>query len=112
MWISFILLLIHVFLTPPFALQEGDLLFQDSDCGPFCDAIEKVTEGYKGANLSHVGMVLKTGDHEMQVIEATGDGVIITPIQKFLERSTDKDGGYKVIVGRLKPEYQKLIPKV
>jgi len=35
--------------TPPlfdyskFKLQSGDLLFQDGDCGPFCEAIEKVT---------------------------------------------------------------------
>ena len=37
-----------------FELTNGDLLFQDLDCGPFCDAIEKVTEGYRGAQLSHV----------------------------------------------------------
>ena len=24
-------------------LQDGDLLFQNIDCGPLCDAIEKVT---------------------------------------------------------------------
>ena len=29
-------------LLQTFPLLEGDLLFQDSDCGPFCDAIEKV----------------------------------------------------------------------
>ena len=40
-----------------FVLQPGDLLFQDLDCGPFCDAIEKATKGYQGTNLSHVGVV-------------------------------------------------------
>ena len=111
MYVSYFLLFIHLFLFPPFTLQEGDLLFQDSDCGPFCDAIEKVTEGYRGANLSHVGIVIITDDHTVEIIEATGEGVIITPLQEFLERSTDKDGGSKVIVGRLKTPYQKLIPK-
>jgi len=42
-----------------FVLQPGDLLFQDLDCGPLCDAIEKVTTGYQGANFSHVGIVAR-----------------------------------------------------
>ena len=45
-----------------FQLQKGDFLFQDLDSSPLCDAIELVTPGYKGANLSHIGMVVELGD--------------------------------------------------
>ena len=44
-----------------FQLRPGDLLFQDLDAGPLCDAIEKVTTGYRGANLTHVGVVAEAG---------------------------------------------------
>ena len=45
-----------------FQLQKGDFLFQDLDSSPLCDAIELVTPGYKGANFSHIGMVVELGD--------------------------------------------------
>lgn len=94
-----------------FSLQEGDLLFQDIDCGPFCDAIEKVTTGHKGANFSHVGIVIKNEDGRLEVIEANGKGVNITSIDSFLVRSSDDDDNPKVVVGRLIKEMQHLIPK-
>ena len=43
----------------PFTLQIGDLLFQDLDSSPLCGAIELVTPGYKGANLSHIGIIIE-----------------------------------------------------
>ncbi len=43
-------------------MKEGDLLFQDLDSSPVCDAIELVTPGYKGANFSHIGIVVASGD--------------------------------------------------
>ncbi len=108
--ITLLLLIIQTFIgTPTFTLQSGDLLFQDSDCGEFCDAIEKVTDGYQGANLSHVGMVIIKDDGP-QVIEATTDGVVMTDLSTFLNRSHDSDGGSKVIVGRLNAKYTRLIP--
>ena len=93
-------LVFNLFFNFQFTLQEGDLLFQDSDCGPFCDAIEKVTEGYQGANLSHVGMVISI-DEGLVVIEAITKGVVLTPLDTFMNRSFDKDGNSKVLVGRL-----------
>ena len=42
--------------------QTGDLLFQDMDCGPMCDAIEAVTQGAEGAKFSHIGIVKVTND--------------------------------------------------
>lgn len=106
---SFIFYILQI-ITSSFSLQEGDLLFQDSDCGSFCDAIEKVTQGYQGANLSHVGMVICIEDNILQVIEATTNGVVLTSIDTFLNRSFDVNGNSKVIVGRMKEKYRSLIP--
>lgn len=100
--------------TPPtdaeFELQRGDLLFQDLDGGKLSDAIETVTEGYHGARLSHVGMVVSTRPGGVQVIEASGPGVRVTSLDRFLARSHDATGRPKVLVGRLKPPYRPLIP--
>lgn len=93
-----------------FALREGDLLFQDLDSGPLCDAIEKVTTGYKGANFSHVGIVVKDSKSNLVVIEAVSSGVEITPLQSFLNRSFDAKRRSKTVVGRLKRPYHHLIP--
>lgn len=96
-----------------FQLQPGDFLFQDSDCGGYCDAIEKVTDGYQGANFSHMGMVIENeaDSSQLYIIEAISKGVVLTPLSDFLHRSHDEEGNPKVLAGRLKPEFQSLIPK-
>jgi len=93
-----------------FAIKQGDLLFQDLDCGPLCDAIEKVTTGCYGANFSHVGIIAKDNSGKFLVIEALQNGVETTPLQTFLGRSSDANGQPKVVVGRLKPALGYLIP--
>ena len=45
-----------------FLLKKGDILFQDLDSSPLCDAIELVTKGYDNRNFSHIGVVVNTGD--------------------------------------------------
>ncbi len=90
-------------------LQEGDILFQDLDCGPVCDAIESTTNGYENDNISHCAIVIKEGENFF-VIEAYGR-VKKTPLKEFLDRSRDKNGNPKVIAGRLKKQYRKYIPK-
>ena len=92
-----------------FLLKEGDLLFQDSDCGPFCDAIEKVTFGINQFKFSHIGLVVKNQKEELVVLEAISKGVIETPIDNFINRSFDADNNPKVVVGRLKPEFTHLL---
>ena len=92
-----------------FQLKPGDILFQDSDCGPFCDAIEKVTEGIDGAKFSHVGLVIPDNENKMIVIEAITKGVVETPLDSFFSRSYDANNNSKVLVGRLKEEHQQLI---
>jgi hypothetical protein len=89
--------------------QNGDLLFQDLDCGEFCDAIEKVTEGYGNKNFSHVGIVY-TEDTAIFVIEAGSKGVVKTDFKTFLNRSLDTLQRPKVIAGRLKDKYRNMIP--
>jgi hypothetical protein len=92
-----------------FALQPGDLLFQNLNCGPLCDAIEKVTTGYQGANFSHIGIIERDKSGNFVVIEAVSSGVEVTPLQTFLDRSSDVRGQTKVMVGRLKMPYRHLI---
>lgn len=92
------------------SLRPGDLLFQDLDGSPLCDAIEAVTTGYENTRLSHVAMVVDT-QPQVQVVEAVGSGVKITPLNQFLARSHDGDGRPKVLVGRLHKQYRDLIPQ-
>ncbi|MEC7822562.1 MAG: YiiX/YebB-like N1pC/P60 family cysteine hydrolase [Candidatus Neomarinimicrobiota bacterium] len=90
--------------TPEF--QVGDILFQDLDCGPPCEAIEAVTSGYNGAQLSHNGIITEIKGEEFSqifVVEAIGESVVKTPLNEFLERND------KVIVGRVKSDYTYMI---
>ena len=83
-------------------LKEGDLLFQDLDCGPLCDAIESVTEGYRGAHFSHVGIVVADKNGKLKIAEAIDEKVGVVEPQKFFSRYSDILGRPKVVVGRLK----------
>lgn len=95
--------------TGDFQLKNGDLLFQDLDCGPLCRAIEKVTFGYKNANLSHVGIVHIDPGGKTWVIEAYSEEVSKTPLDEFLNRSHDENGNPKVIAGRVKKAFQPIV---
>ena len=106
----YLLFILHSSCASNFQLQEGDLLFQDLDSSALCDAIELVTPGYNDANFSHIGFIV-SDDGKLKVLEAIPPKVILTELEDFLSRSKDKDGNPKVIVGRLKKEYKKTIPK-
>ena len=84
--------------------QEGDFLFQDLDCGPTCNVIEAVTWGADSAKFSHIGIVIIDGGL-WKVLEAISRGVVLTPIDEFINRSSDIDGKPKIWVGRLDKEY-------
>jgi hypothetical protein len=93
-------------------LQPGDLLFQDLDCGELCEAIERVTPGWRGFEVTHVGIVVLEGygaSWELQVLEAIGANVHVTPLDQFLARTSDNKGRPKVFVGRLR-ESEALAP--
>ena len=100
----YLLFTILISCTKNLKLQEGDLLFQDLDSSPLCDAIELVTPGYNGANFSHIGLVVLDND-TLKVLEAIPPKVMITNLDDFINRSFDKNGNPKVIVGRLKKEF-------
>jgi hypothetical protein len=93
-----------------FQPEEGDLIFQDLDCGPLCNAIENVTDGFNGADFSHIGLTIKDSTGQIVILEAIGDKVRTTPLEEFLNRSFDSNDNPKAIVGRIKSEYQKIIP--
>ncbi len=92
-----------------FELEEGDLLFQDLDSSPLCEAIEKVTPGYRDGNFSHIGLVIKH-KNEIFILEAIPPKVKLTNLNDFLNRSLDNNNNPKVIVGRLKEKYKNSIP--
>lgn len=85
-------------------LKTGDILFQSMNCGPLCEAINEVTEGYQGKDFSHLGLVYIKND-SVFVIEASGKAVKITPLETFKSYTTEE-----MVVGRLKRGYQKYIP--
>ena len=85
-------------------IQEGDILFQDLDCGPLCDAIEAVTVGAKGNKYSHCALAIRKND-SLKVIEAIGSAVQITSMSDFLKRSN------KVLAARLKTGDKELISR-
>ena len=98
------------------SLKKGDFLFQDLDGSPLCDAIESVTPGYNNFNFSHIGIVIDvenlndTGSYNyVKVAEALPGNVKIVTLNEFLNRSYDKFGNPKVIVGRLRNEHRESI---
>ena len=84
-------------------LKTGDILFQSMNCGPLCEAINEVTEGYRGKDFSHLGIVYIKND-SIFVIEASGEEVKITPYETFKTYTTEE-----MFVGRLKRKYRKYI---
>lgn len=90
-----------------FPFQNGDILLQDMDCGDLCDAIEKVTIGIDGKKFSHIGLLYLKNDSNY-VIEAIGDSVQITTLKVFVNRSKDIYGNPKIVIARLKNQFQNL----
>lgn len=90
--------------APKTLLKEGDLVFQDLDCGPLCDAIEAVTEGYKGRDFSHVAIIIKE-NNRLRAVEAIGTEVRSISIDSLFLRTPSKN---KYLIMRLNDEYQHL----
>ncbi|MBN2667715.1 MAG: hypothetical protein JXR60_00685 [Bacteroidales bacterium] len=91
--------------------KEGDLLFQDLDCGELCNAIKTVTYGVDSAEFSHIGLVYKINERWM-VLEAISEGVVWTPLYDFFKRSVDSQNRPKIWVGRVQAPSDTLIAKV
>ena len=69
------------------AFQDGDILFQKLPCGGLCDAIIATTPCAEGRRFNHCGVVQLVAGKSF-VIEAIGNQVQQTPLQKFLARDT------------------------
>ena len=82
-------------------LKTGDFLFQSMDCGPLCEAINEVTQGYQGKDFSHLGIVYIQND-SIYIIEAGGKAVKMTPYETFKTYTSEE-----MYVGRLKNKYRK-----
>jgi hypothetical protein len=91
------------------SLQEGDLLFQDLNCGDLCNAIEVFTEGVNGKYFS-VQWWVKIND-TLKVVEAIGDKVQVNSLNNFFERSGDTSTIKNVTIARVKHNYKPLITK-
>ena len=103
-FLFFILVTQLVFCQEVKQLKTGDLLFQSMNCGPLCEAINEVTEGYQGHDFSHMGLIYIKNDSTF-VLEASGKAVKMTPLD-VLSNYTDSP----MFVGRLKRKYRKYIP--
>lgn len=90
------------------SLKEGDLLFQDLNCGDLCNAIEAVTEGVNGKDFSHCAMVVKIND-TLQIVEAIGDRVQVNSLKDFFARSSDTSSMQNITIARVKREFEPLI---
>jgi hypothetical protein len=88
-----------------FKFESGDILFQDLDCGPFCDAIKTVSPAINERRYSHTGLVYVVQD-SVYVIEAWDKDVHILPLYKFMERQLTGNGEPKVTLGRVSSDYQ------
>jgi hypothetical protein len=100
-----ILLLFQFSFSQNVKLKTGDILFQSMNCGPLCEAINEVTEGYQGKDFSHLGMVYIKND-SIFIIEAAGKAVKITAYETFKTYTNEP-----MYIGRLKRKYQKYIPE-
>ena len=87
-------------------LKNGDLLFININCGAMCDAINAVTDGYKGNDFNHMGLVVLDEHEAVFVYEAIGKAVVKTPLKTFLSY-TEKE----IFVGILKKKFTYLIPE-
>lgn len=85
-------------------LKNGDILFININCGPMCDAINAVTEGFESKDFNHMGMIVFENNAYF-VFEAIGKEVVKTPLKKFISYTKEP-----IYLGKLKDEYQYLIP--
>lgn len=108
-----ILLFILLSLLPAgnndFRLQNGDLIFQESCHGSVGNSIKAVTSSIDEYHFTHVGIVYIDDHNSIFVLEATHPKVSLTPLDEYLYPK-DVPCYPKSVVGRLKKDYQSLIP--
>jgi len=93
-------------------IQTGDLLFQQWDGSDFAKAINAVTHGAENEDYAHIGLVLSMKDSLVVLEAVTGDGVVLKPLEKFVQASLSKAGKPRVAIGRLKEDFAEAIPQI
>lgn len=89
-------------------LENGDLLFVTAKDTGLSGAINNVTQRQKEASFDHIGIAEKENGHWYVLHAAPKGGSRKQELKYFLKDQSDD--GQKVIIYRLKPEYQKTIP--
>ena len=92
-------------------LKEGDLLFiVGKSKSEQTSAIKRNTSQKEEVPYSHVGIV-KFDKKDVYVIEATpSDGIIQTLLYEFIQKAEKRKGRPLIAVGRVKPEFQYIVP--
>lgn len=92
-------------------LKEGDLLFiVGKSKSEQTSAIKRSTSQKEEVPYSHVGIV-KFDKKDVYVIEATpSDGIIQTLLYEFIQKAEKQKGKPLIAVGRVKPEFQYIVP--
>ena len=88
-------------------VKHGDLIF--TQIGSSANAISAVTDGYKGARVNHVGVVV-SNNHGTFVLEAFHPEVRVTSLGVFLRRSELASGKPRYLLARLENQYHGLLP--
>ncbi|MDP9961031.1 YiiX/YebB-like N1pC/P60 family cysteine hydrolase [Chryseobacterium lathyri] len=89
-------------------LKNGDLLFVTAKDTGLSGAINNVTQKQKEASFDHIGIVEKENNHWYVLHAAPKGGSQKQDMTSFLKDQADD--GQKVMIYRLKPEYQQSIP--
>ena len=92
-----------------FELKQGDLLFQNTGSDTIENAIKSSTATLFYKSYTHVGVAMKK-DNKWFVLESIPkQGVILTPLNKFLNRNKTKFNKYQTTVARLENNYNMYI---
>jgi uncharacterized protein YycO len=89
-------------------LKNGDLLFVTAKATGLSGAINNVTQKQENASFDHIGILEKTKNEVFVLHAAPKGGSQKQILKEFLKDQADD--GQKVIVYRLKKQYQNAIP--
>lgn len=90
-------------------LKNGDLLFVTAKESGLSGAINNVTQKQKNASFDHIGILQKDKNGIFVLHAAPKGGSQKQNLNEFLKDQAND--GQKVVVYRLKPEFQNTIPK-
>lgn len=94
-----------------FSLKNGDLIFQEACPTDMENSIKQVTSSIENYRFTHVGIVYIDSRDSIYVLEATTPEVALTPLRDYLYPEEAKNCYPISVVGRLKDEYQEIIPQ-